>query len=1209
MHRKSILGIILFLLTLALTILHGSLIDKYIQNHQLSNQIKKGTIQQISNLDLENSYFYQSPELQFIEAQNFHNTQTVIPRKNQSRLKNISTSPSQPTYEIIDILWILLCSGLVFIMQPGFMCLESGLTRSKNSINVAIKNFTDFGISVACFWSFGFAFMFGSSSSGIIGHSKFFLATDLQPFDAAFFLFQAMFCGTATTIVSGAVAERMKFASYLFVASLVSGLVYPIFGHWVWNGADTGLLTGWLGQRGFVDFAGSSVVHSIGGWVSLATLLIIGPRTGRFPPGRPPEKIHGSNLPLSVLGAMLIWFGWFGFNGGSTLVLNGQVAGIIVNTVLASVGGMLTTLGIGWYIRRIPSVELLINGTLSGLVGITAACHAVTAFSAIFIGVIAAIVTMLVEQALEKIRVDDAVGAIPVHLGGGIWGTLAVALFGKAEVLGTGLSLSQQLTVQLLGIFAAFLLGFCLVYPILFITNKLYVFRVSQADEHIGLNVSEHRAKTEILDLFRVMDSQARTQDLSLRVPVEPFTEVGQIANRYNQVMDILEEVTARNDAIIKVATDAIITFTKPELEIISINPSASAIFGYENQDLIGRSIYQIFDFTINPLTMEKMDTEHLLTEVEELTAEQLKLWINPDLIFYQSLEIKNYCYVFDLQDIQPENWQSFFPSFLHLREENLVDIQTESELQKKSDQQHYYIELLISKIADSGNLYELVGIRADGSLFPMEIALREAKFNQKTFYTGTFRDITDRKESEIKLKENEQRFRSLSRATFEGIMIQEQGKIVEINIAAAQMFRYELSEMIGMNTFDLITPEYQDFVLEKIASGYEKPYEVVGVRKDESTFPLEIEAKIFFYRGNKNRVAALRDITERKLAEAALRESEERFRSVMEQAADAFIIYEMNGKIVDVNQSTCKSLGYKREELLNLYIEDIEVNFLSEKMYEKWQNLIPDTPMTIEGIHRRKNATTFPVEIRLGLLKAGNGKLILALCRDITERKKAEAALLLEQEKSEKLLLNILPKPIADRLKEGDSTIAEGFAEVTVLFADLVGFTELAGRATPQRLVYWLNEIFSRFDLLAEKYGLEKIKTIGDAYMVVGGLPNPMENHAEAIALMAIDMLEEVSYFTDEQKQDFNIRIGINTGPVVAGVIGRKKFIYDLWGDTVNIASRMESHGIPGVIQITEQTYEILQHKFLFAERGLIDIKGKGYMKAYILQGKKKLY
>ncbi|MDY7008737.1 MAG: ammonium transporter [Cyanobacteriota bacterium] len=1208
MHRKSILGIILFFLTLALTILYGSLIDKHIQNHQLSNQIKKDTIEQIYNLDLENSYFDRTPELEFIEPQNSHNTLTVIPKKNQSRTKNISTSPSEPTYKIIDILWILLCSGLVFIMQPGFMCLESGLTRSKNSINVAIKNLTDFGISFACFWSFGFAFMFGASSSGIIGHSKFFLATHLQPFDAAFFLFQVMFCGTATTIVSGAVAERMKFASYLFVASLVSGLVYPIFGHWVWNGADIGILTGWLGRNGFVDFAGSSVVHSIGGWVSLAALLVIGPRTGRFPPDRPPEKIHGSNLPLSVLGAMLIWFGWFGFNGGSTLEFNEQVAGVIVNTILASVGGMLTTLGITWYIRTIPSVEGLINGTLSGLVGITAACHAVTAFSAILIGIIAAIVTMLVEEALEKFRVDDAVGAIPVHLGAGIWGTLAVAFFGKVEVLDTGLSFSQQLTVQLLGIFSAFLLGFCLVYPILFIANKLHSFRVSQADEQIGLNVSEHQAKTEILDLFRVMDSQARTQNLSLRVPVEPFTEVGQIANRYNQVMDALEEVTARNDAIIKVATDAIITFTKPELEIISINPSGEKIFDYENQDLVGKSIYQIFDFTINPLTMEKMDADRLLMEVDELTVEPLKLWINPDLIFSQSLEIKNYCYVFELSDIQPENWQSVFPSFWHLQEENLVDSQAELELQKKSDRQSSYIKQLISKVAESGNLYELVGVRADGSLFPMEIAVGEAKFNQKTFYTGTFRDITDRKESEIKLKENEQRFRSLSRATVEGIIIHEQEKVMDTNIAAANMFGYELSEMIGMNGWELIAPEYHDLVVEKMTSGWEKAYEVIGVRKDGSTFPLEIESKVFLYRGNQNGVAALRDITERKLAEAALRESEERFRAVMEQAADAFIIHDLAGKIIDVNESTCKSLGYSRQELLNLYIEDIEENFVSQEFPKKWKNLIVGRPITIEGIHRRQDNTTFPVEIRLGLLKAGNGKLILALCRDITERKKAETALLLEREKSEKLLLNILPKPIADRLKEGDSTIAEGFAEVTVLFADLVGFTELAGRATPERLVYWLNEIFSRFDLLAEKYGLEKIKTIGDAYMVVGGLPDPMENHAEAIALMAIDMLEEVASFADEQKQDFNIRIGINTGPVVAGVIGRKKFIYDLWGDTVNIASRMESQGIPGFVQVTEETYQILQHKFLFMERGLIDIKGKGYMKPYILQGKKEL-
>ena len=1204
MRRKSTLGIILFLLTLTFTILHGSVINKCTHNYQPSNQIKEAKIWQASDLEKEKNNFSQASEEDFIKPQNFYNYQTVINRKNTPRFNNISTSQSQPTYEAIDILWLLLCSGLVFIMQPGFMCLESGLTRSKNNINVAIKNLTDFGISVGCFWGFGFALMFGTSAAGIIGHSNFFLATDLQPFDAAFFLFQAMFCGTATTIVSGAVAERMKFAAYLFISFIVSGFIYPIFGHWVWNGIDTGILTGWLGQRGFIDFAGSTVVHSIGGWVSLAALLVIGPRTGRFPSDRPPEKIHGSNLPLSVLGAMLIWFAWFGFNAGSTLALNGQVASIFVNTILASVAGMLTTLGIGWCIGGIPRVELLINGTLAGLVAITASCHAVTAFSAVAIGAIGGVVTTLVEQALEKIRVDDAVGAIPVHLGAGIWGTLAVALFGKTEVLGTGLNFSQQFIVQLLGVCAAFLLGFCVVYPILLITNKFFLLRVSREDEHIGLNVSEHHAKTEILDLFRVMNSQARTKDLSLRVPVEPFTSVGQIAERYNQVMDALEEVTARNDAIIKVATDAIITFTKPGLEIISVNPSAQKIFGYKPQDLIGISIQKILNFTIDPLTMEKIDSDDLFKEVKKLIVEPLKLWLNPNFIFSPTREIIDAYYKFDIQDIQPENWYSSFPSFLHLVEENLADTQTDLEPKNHINKKKYYTEILISKIANTGNLYELVGIRSDGSLFPMEFAVREAKLNHKKFYTGTFRGISERKESEVKLKENEERFRSLSRATFEGIIIHKKGKIVDANTAAIQMFKYELSEIIGMNGLELIDSKYRDLVWKNLNSGYEKPYEVIALRKDGSTFPLEIEAKAFFYNGNQHRVSALRDITKRKLAEAALRESEERFRAIMEQAADAFIIHNLQGKIVDVNQSTCQGLGYTREELLNLHVEDVEVNFASEEIYQKWQELIPGLPITVQGTHKRKDGTTFPVEIRLGLLKAGNGNLILALCRDITQRKKAEEALLLAQEKSEKLLLNILPKPIADKLKENQDIIAEGFPEVTVLFADLVGFTELASCADPERLVYWLNEIFSRFDLLAEKYGLEKIKTIGDAYMVVGGLPNPMENHAEAIALMAIDMLEEVAHFANEYQQDFRIRIGINTGPVVAGVIGRKKFIYDLWGDTVNVASRMESHGIPGVIQVTEATYLILQHKFLFTEREPpIDFKGKGYMKAYFLE------
>lgn len=209
------------------------------------------------------------------------------------------------------------------------------------------------------------------------------------------------------------------------------------------------------------------------------------------------------------------------------------------------------------------------------------------------------------------------------------------------------------------------------------------------------------------------------------------------------------------------------------------------------------------------------------------------------------------------------------------------------------------------------------------------------------------------------------------------------------------------------------------------------------------------------------------------------------------------------------------------------------------------------------------------------------------------------------EQEKCDRLLLNILPESIAARLKDGQSSIADGFAEVTILFADIVGFTVLSAQISPEELLVFLNEIFSAFDGLTEKYGLEKIKTIGDAYMVVGGLPNPSTNHAENIAEMALDMQDELAKFNAKHHAGINIRIGINTGPAIAGVIGTKKFIYDLWGDAVNTAARMESHGIPGAIQVTQSTYNILQNKYLFEDRGVIHIKGKGDMNTYLLAGR----
>jgi len=240
-------------------------------------------------------------------------------------------------------------------------------------------------------------------------------------------------------------------------------------------------------------------------------------------------------------------------------------------------------------------------------------------------------------------------------------------------------------------------------------------------------------------------------------------------------------------------------------------------------------------------------------------------------------------------------------------------------------------------------------------------------------------------------------------------------------------------------------------------------------------------------------------------------------------------------------------------------------------------------------------------------------GEVMLAFnqmfCRvydEIAQRKKAEKILRAEQEKSERLLLNILPEMIADRLKQGDSNIADGFAEVTILFADIVGFTEISARTSPQELVELLNKIFSAFDRLSEQYGLEKIKTIGDNYMVAGGLPMPCTNHAESIAEMALEMQQEIMKLSGECDKPLNIRIGINTGPVVAGVIGTKKFIYDLWGDAVNTASRMESQGISGKIQVSDSTYQLLCDRYLLEKRGTINVKGKGDMTTYLLIGRK---
>jgi ammonium transporter len=443
--------------------------------------------------------------------------------------------------DTFDVGWLLVCAALVLFMQAGFTALESGLVRSKNSINVAFKNFASFLIAASLFWLFGFGLMFGASEDGLAGGSSFFFDSD-SAFFAAFFLFQLGFIATATTLISGAVAERMRFGSYLVLATFVAALAYPVFGHWVWGDAS---LTdraagsdGWLRDLGFIDFAGSSVVHSTGGWVALAAIIILGPRIGRFGAGAVP--IRGHDLPLTTLGVFVLWVGWYGFNGGSTFGLTSDVPAVILNTTLAATFGGLVGMALTWQLDRRPDVVTIMNASLAGLVGITASAHIMSPWKAALVGGVAAVVMQLVTLALERLRIDDAVGAVPVHLGAGIWGTLAVGLLGDVDAFPEASSRIEQIGIQLIGIGVCFVWAFGVGFVVLSLINRRFPFRIDREGELAGLNIAEHDASTEITDLLSDMDEHRQSGDFTRPVRVEPHTEVGQIAAEYNRVLSAI---------------------------------------------------------------------------------------------------------------------------------------------------------------------------------------------------------------------------------------------------------------------------------------------------------------------------------------------------------------------------------------------------------------------------------------------------------------------------------------------------------------------------------------------------------------------------------------------------------------------------------------------------------------------------------------------
>ena len=385
----------------------------------------------------------------------------------------------------INNTWMLVAAFLVFIMHLGFATLESGLTQAKNTVNILFKNVSIIAIGILTYAVCGFNLMYPGDFNGFFGFAGLGISTGAEGLTPAYnpgytywtdFIFQTMFAATAATIVSGAVAERIKLSSFLVFSTVYVALVYPIVGSWTWGG-------GWLAEKNFHDFAGSTLVHSVGGWAALVGAYTLGPRLGKYSKNGEIKPIMGHNMPLATIGVFLLWFGWYGFNGGSVLSADpGAVSFVFVTTTLAAAAGVIGAMGTSWIISKKPDLSMILNGSLAGLVGITAGADCISPMYSVVVGLIAGIVVVFAVIQLDKMKIDDPVGAVSVHLACGIWGTLAVGIFSPDYQLGT----------QAIGVGAYAL--FCFVSAnIIFQVVKLALgLRVSEEEEILGLDIGEH---------------------------------------------------------------------------------------------------------------------------------------------------------------------------------------------------------------------------------------------------------------------------------------------------------------------------------------------------------------------------------------------------------------------------------------------------------------------------------------------------------------------------------------------------------------------------------------------------------------------------------------------------------------------------------------------------------------------------------------------
>lgn len=414
----------------------------------------------------------------------------------------------------LDTMWVLLTAFLVFWMNAGFALVESGLCRAKNTVNILAKNFIVFAIASLSYYVIGWGLMFGNGN-GFIGLEGLFALTGADnspamgeaykgvysalnwtgvPLFAKFF-FQLVFAGTAATIVSGAVAERIKFLSFIVFSVVIVGLIYPVVGHWIWGG-------GWLAKAGMFDFAGSAVVHSVGGWAALAGIIVLGPRLGKFTKDGKVNPIPGHNMSTATLGALILWLGWFGFNPGSTMAADADaIARVALTTNTAAAAATITATITAWIMIGKPDLSMILNGTLAGLVAVTAPCAFISVPSSLIIGLVAGVLVVLAVVMFDKLKIDDPVGALSVHLVNGTFGVIALGLFAEDKylpgVIGDGLFFggTKLLYAQVIGVIAVGVFTFVLSIIVWYVIKLIFGLRVSEEEEIEGLDIGEHGAE------------------------------------------------------------------------------------------------------------------------------------------------------------------------------------------------------------------------------------------------------------------------------------------------------------------------------------------------------------------------------------------------------------------------------------------------------------------------------------------------------------------------------------------------------------------------------------------------------------------------------------------------------------------------------------------------------------------------------------------